>query len=152
MKLAKFVMLIGIPGCGKSTWVNEQKGYIIVSPDSIRLELTGDITNQICNGKAWAIAFQRIQEALINGKNVILDATNVNTFYRRQFLQDLPKCKLQAKVFQVEPAEAYKRIKKDLDLGVVRSDVPESVVYKMHANLLDTLKPGVLESEGFTLI
>lgn len=43
--MTDFIMLVGLPGSGKSTYAEELKreGYIIHSSDAIREELTGDI-------------------------------------------------------------------------------------------------------------
>ena len=43
-----FLMPIGIPGSGKSTWIRNNKeleDYIIISPDLIRKEITNPILN-----------------------------------------------------------------------------------------------------------
>ena len=48
--MAKLVLPIGISGSGKSYIYNrDYKDYVQVSPDLIREELTGDISNQTRN-------------------------------------------------------------------------------------------------------
>ena len=61
------ILGVGIPGSGKSTVLGElasERGYTLISPDSIREELTGDAANQSVNGKAWDIAYERARHAL----------------------------------------------------------------------------------------
>lgn len=147
------ILTIGIPGCGKDTWIksfNTREEYTVVCPDNIRKELTDNISDQSLNGKVWAIAKERVVYALKLGVNVILNATNVSTYHRNIFIDDLPPCNLLAKVFDVAPEVAYGRIAHDIRNGVDRSNVPEEVVYRMHGEYLYTVR--VLKQEGFNLI
>jgi predicted kinase len=143
-----FTMTIGIPGCGKSTWVKSQSG-VVICPDNIRQELSNNISDQTLNENAWTIAKQKVIETLKSNKDVILDATNVSTYYRNLFIKDLPPCYLIAKIFNIKPQVAYNRIVKDIKNNVCRSNVPEEVVYRMYGEFLYTKK--VLANEGFKI-
>ena len=151
----QFIMTIGIPGSGKSTWIGSQtedENTIVVSPDSIREELTGSVSDQTQNNKVWWVAKQRVIEGLNNGKNVILDATNVDGKSRRRFLQGLPSgIGLKAKVFNVDPEEAKRRIKEQIDKGENRSNVPPDVIDRMQAKFENTT-PEKLQEEGFEVL
>jgi predicted kinase len=154
MDLPGLIMPVGIPGSGKSTWLtkNIEPVYLhikIVSPDNIRKDMFGDITDQTHNIEVWAEAKKRTVEWLSQGTSVILDATNVNTTNRRNFLQGLPPCRLIALLFKSNPDQCWKRVKKDIDSGKNRSNVPEEVIYRMYGEFLYTEK--VIESEGFEL-
>jgi len=147
------VLTVGIPSAGKSTWVKSQKGFEIICPDEIRKELTGNISDQSQNAKVWQIATQRVIEALKNGKNVILDATNTTTKGRTQFLEKIPKeiiYQKQAIVFHVSPEDAKKRIKKDLEDKKDRSNVPDEVINRMYKQFKQDV--GNLEKEGFEIL
>jgi len=152
MDLPRLLMLIGIPGSGKSSWLKCQRldGFEIVCPDQIRLEEYGNISSQANNISVWYTAKIKVIDAINENRSVILDATNVNTKYRHEFIAGLPKCKLQAKIFRDEPQECYERISRDLQAGRNRSDVPEETVYRMYGELLYTIK--VIQSEGFEII
>jgi predicted kinase len=104
------LMLIGIPGSGKSTWLAglEKKfqddghyvlvdgvPYTIVCPDAIRQSLS-NISDQRQNIPAWKEARKLTITRLERNVNVILDATNVDTFRRREFMQGLPPCRKMA--------------------------------------------------------
>ena len=149
-------MTIGIPGSSKSTWAKSQKGFEIVCPDEIRKELTGTISDQSKNGEVWEVwkvAAQRVVEFLKDGKNVILDATNTTTKGRTQFLKNIPNDLIyqkQAIVFDVSPEDAKKRIKKDLEDGKDRSNVPDDVIDRMYKQFKQDI--GNLEREGFEIL
>ena len=150
-----FIMTIGISGAGKSTWIGQQTASdantAVVSPDLIREELTGNISDQTQNGKVWSIAKQRVVDALRAGKTVILDATNVDSKQRRSFVQGLPPSILKAKIFDVDPAEAKKRVRKAIEKGENRSNVPDFVIDKQHEKF-KTSTPQKLQEEGFEII
>jgi predicted kinase len=149
------IFTIGIPGSGKSTWIksmlesNEHGEIVIVSPDEIRYELTGNMSDQSVNYKAWMLAKQRTTDALKAGKDVILDATNVVAKNRKNFLKGLPPHALYAKTFETKPEEAISRVKKDIEEGKNRSNVPEDVIRKMHENFENQSTSEKLEEEGF---
>jgi predicted kinase len=153
-------MLIGIPGSGKSNWLNSLKEIVfddgkyrlcngtpfcVICPDDYRKRM-GNISDQSVNLQVWLEAKDATREFLEHGTNVILDATNVNTKYRRDFISDLP-CKLMAKVFPVSPETAWERVKGDLFAGRDRAQVPEETIYRMYGQFLYTIR--VLSSEGF---
>lgn len=154
-ELPYFLMLIGAPGSGKSSWVNKNidpENVNIISTDLIRKKITGDISDISEDNKVWAIAKKRTIKALENKENAILDATNVNPIYRKSFIKELPSCNLLAKRFEVEPNVAKQRIKRALKEGEDRSKVPEKVINQMHLQFTRLSKPEQLEDEGFTLI
>ena len=69
------VILVGIPGCGKSTWAEDILcDHTLVSSDAIRAEL-GDINDQTKNDQVFDTFHQRIHEALRRGENVVADST-----------------------------------------------------------------------------
>lgn len=155
MNLPRLILLVGIPGSGKSTWLSvnhilDSRLFRIVCPDKIRKELYGDITDQSHNIEVWETAKARTINCLNDGINVILDATNVATSNRLSFIQGLPLCRKQAVLFKADPDQCWERIKKDIDSGKDRSNVPEQVIYRMYGEFLYTEK--VIESEGFELI
>lgn len=149
-----FIMTIGISGSGKSTWINQQTSsgdILVVCPDLIREELTGSISDQTQNPKVWNIAKQRVIDALGSGKSVILDATNVDSKQRKQFVQGLPTTILKAKIFNVDPQEAKNRVRKAIESGENRSNVPDFIIDKQHEKFKAST-PEILKQEGFELL
>lgn len=114
--MKRLFLTVGIPGAGKSTWVKEyQKKYpamVIVSTDEIRKELTGTSCcdpNQ--NTMIHEEARKRVKHLLGEGKDVIVDSTNVELGEWVKYKQLDPNVLLTAKVFNVEPEEAFEREK-----------------------------------------
>ena len=89
-----FIMMVGLPGSGKSTYAKElarEYNAIICSSDSIREELYGDENFQNQNEKVFQILHKRIKQYLKDGVSVIYDATNINSKRRRAFLNEIKK-------------------------------------------------------------
>lgn len=153
-EIPELVLPIGIPGSGKSTWIknfNANNKYVVVSPDSIRRELTGDVSDQSRNADVFHMAEVATKKALEAGESVIYDATNVDTAQRRNLIQQMPKgIKLKAKIFEVDPEEAKRRIRKDIESKTDRANVPDDIVDKMYDKFKHTLT--VIKDEGFELI
>ena len=141
-----FIMLIGLPGSGKSTLIGKEfsgDGYKVISTDEIRKELSGDVSDQGLNIKVWELALQRSQNLLDLGYVVVLDACNVHTLYRRNFMRDIfsrddiVSCGILFDM--VDIGVLYSRIRGDLDRGIDRSDVPYDVLERMRSDYEDTL-------------
>ena len=149
-----FEMLIGIPGSGKSTYLKtlNNSNISIVSPDNIRKELTGNISDQSKNGDVWTEVEKRVNELLSQWKYVILDATNVNTRYRISLLNRIKDnnngINYYATLFDCDPEESKRRIAKDIENKIDRSAVPDYVVDRMYDLYQKSLKS--LPSEGFS--
>jgi predicted kinase len=149
-----FEMLIGIPGSGKSTYLKtiDSPNVVVVCPDNIRRELTGNISDQSRNRDVWALTDKRIIKNLFDGKYVILDATNVGTRNRVNMLNKMKNIignglKTYATVFDGNPEISKIRIANDIKNGVDRSNVPPEIIDRMYDQYLETVE--VIKSEGF---
>lgn len=74
------IMTVGIPASGKTTYIEKNilpyiPDIIVISPDTIRQELSGNMADQSVNAEAWDLAYARAGEALKQGKSIIFDAT-----------------------------------------------------------------------------
>ena len=77
-----FVMMVGLPRSGKSTYAKEladEISAVVCSSDAIRQELCGDENLQNKNEDVFRVLHRRIKEYLRKGTNVIYDATNINS-------------------------------------------------------------------------
>ena len=92
----EFIMLVGIPACGKSTLTNEysEKGYKILSSDELRLQIANEhgwspydkeILGKL-NGMVFEYVRKNAYEALKAGNSVVIDATNLGRKKRKNFV------------------------------------------------------------------
>ena len=125
--MSNLVLPIGISGSGKSYIYNrDYKDYVQVSPDLIREELTGSISDQSKNKEVFKLAFERVDEYLNKGQDVFFDATNVNKTQRKNFTDRYIDSDVNV-IYVVLPADvdlSWKRIRKDIREKKNRSDVP----------------------------
>lgn len=87
-----FIMMVGLPGSGKSTYAKKLSDKIqitIYSSDSIREELFGDENCQTDNNEVFETLHKRVKDRLKNKENVVYDATNISSKRRRAFLSEL---------------------------------------------------------------
>lgn len=92
--MTKFIMMCGLPASGKSTIArirSEIDNANIHSSDKIRVELSGDVSNQNINEKVFQTLHRRVKEDLKNGKNTIYDATNISYKRRMAFLKEIER-------------------------------------------------------------
>lgn len=103
-----FLMVVGLPGSGKSTYIEKYySNYHVHSSDAIREELSGDVNNQDINKQVFSTLHKRVKDDLVAGHNVVYDATNISWKRRKAFLQELKninchkECILMATPFEL---------------------------------------------------
>jgi predicted kinase len=143
--MAKLILPIGISGSGKSYIYNKDyKDCVQVSPDLIREELTGDISNQSKNKEVFKLAFERVDEYLNKGQDVFFDATNVNKSQRKSFTDKYKDTDVEV-IYVILPANidlSWKRIRADIRDKKNRSDVPYFALVRQKEMYDNTLKSG----------
>ncbi|MGD1937259.1 MAG: AAA family ATPase [Cyanophyceae cyanobacterium] len=135
------VILMGIPGCGKSTiahrWQQQEPGRMVVSTDSIRAQLFGDAAIQ----GSWAAIWQEVGAQWRRGINgirtgtlraVLYDATHANRRDRRRAIR-------AARQTGFTTVDGY-WLNVPLEVCLARNarrsrQVPEPVVCRMHQQL-----------------
>ena len=125
------VMLIGLPGSGKSTIAEQYRamGYNIHSSDAIREELSGDSSNQDINQLVFTTLHKRIKDDLKNGINCVYDATNISYKRRMAFLKELPLFCYKRAIVVATPYEVclvQNRLRERV--------VPDFVIERMYRN------------------
>lgn len=103
MNTPKIITTVGVPGSGKSTAIRkmlaENPNAVLVNPDSIRKEVTGSESDLSQDVVVWKIAYERTEQAVAAGKDVIFDATFVSSKARaRHHLNLKPALMYGAKI------------------------------------------------------
>lgn len=84
----RLYVCIGISGSGKSTWAAKCSTQCrVVSTDKIREFMFGDESVQSHPEDVFDEAYREIFKYLLEGKNVIFDATNLRRVYRRKLFE-----------------------------------------------------------------
>ncbi len=124
-----FLMLCGLPGSGKSKYAKEMTNYTVFSSDSLRKELWGSEEQQGDNSIIFNELQRRIKLSLLKGQNCILDATNLNSKKRKNFLKQL---RLDNSV-EKDCIVVATAIVKCIDNNQKREkNVPEDVIFRMY--------------------
>lgn len=95
MNRPKLILLVGIPGSGKTTYakdyIEQAANTVHLSSDAIRKELYGDESIQGNPADVFSLMQKRAVEALNNGQNVLYDATNITRKDRASIINICPK-------------------------------------------------------------
>lgn len=96
----EFIMLVGLPASGKSTWaINKQnhnhygRKIKILSSDNVRYELYGDASIQGNPTDVFDELHKQVIDSLNNGYDVIYDATNLTIKNRKSILDKIKELK-----------------------------------------------------------
>jgi len=136
---------IGLPGSGKTTVLKElaaKSRATYVCPDDIRLELTGDASNQSRNREVWSETYRRIHAELDAGRNVVVDATNAKKPDR---LRLIAHCRLKAD--QIHGMWFIAPLRVILERNQGRERVVPDFAMGLMAGWLEACPP--VEAEGF---
>ena len=141
----EIIVPIGISGSGKSRlYKMRYSNLALVSPDLIRKELTGSISDQTRNKDVFKEVDRRVEDLVARGESFFYDATNVNTEFRKAFTDKFRGVDVKI-VYVVLPADvntSFKRIKNDLKNKVERSAVPGYVLSRQLGMYNHSLKTG----------
>jgi len=99
----RIVVLVGLPGSGKSTYL-ERLGAAGLSSDAIRRLLADDETDQTINHRVFQTLRYLLRQRIAAGRSVTyIDATNLTPEERRPYIQIGQRfgCRVEALFFDV---------------------------------------------------
>lgn len=130
----KVVLPIGTSGSGKSTWIKSLPAdeYVVISPDAMRVEFTGDMNDKSKDAEIYEEVKKRTIAAIKSGKKVVIDTTNLQKERRRDFTnaikKQFPELSLEYKLMPLDGELAKKRIKAQISKGEDRADVSDETI------------------------
>lgn len=138
--MKKLVLLAGIPGSGKTTLSQRliDKGFVTLTADQIREELWGDAAEQNNKEQVFEVFFQRLEEGLRRGWDIVIDNTNINGKHREPIIERAR----QAGYTDIQIWIIDTPLEVCLERNKMRSrTVPEDIVENMYRSLHGAGKP-----------
>jgi predicted kinase len=111
MEGQRIVVLVGLPGSGKSTWL-ARRGITPISSDWLRQVLTDDATDQTIHHRVFLSMRYLLRHRLGIGRTVsYVDATHLTPEERRPYVQIARwyGCEVEALFFDVPPEVCRER-------------------------------------------
>ncbi len=106
------VLIVGLPGSGKSTFAAENFPMdAVAGTDRIRQELSNNPSNQLVSDKAFFMVERLVKERLSRGKIIVVDAMNLTENARKRFMDIAKKenATIQAIVMDTSAEESVAR-------------------------------------------
>ena len=151
--MSKLIIMCGIPGSGKSTWLHEHASHFyaassIVSRDQIRFSMLKDGEDYFAHEKeVWNQFIEEIKISLAINEETYVDATHINERSRAKLFRALG-----SSMYGVELTALYFKI--PLEVALARNEnrsglayVPASAIISMNSNLTEPTF-----AEGFSKI
>jgi protein phosphatase len=144
------VVLIGAAGSGKSTLAARLfSADAILSSDAFREVVAGDAADQRATRTAFAILHRQLERRLAARLTTVVDATSVTPFARRALLRRAAAHGVPAVAIVLDLPPAMVLARNAARIGRV---VPEGAVRAQLDDLARSVRPGILEAEGFAAV
>lgn len=131
-KQTTLTMMCGLPRCGKSSWIKKNKGdAVIVSLDEIRSQIFGHQFHREAEDFIIGMAKSMVNLLITQGKDVIIDATNIKNSFRHTWINIATKYNAKVRIVWIKTS-----VKECLKRNTINKDgksVPENVITGMAA-------------------
>ena len=144
----KLSITVGIPGCGKSTWLDAEPlcltdGFVILCPDDFRKDITGQDYYPPAEDFVWAQVKTTARVLARRGYHVVIDATALSKWSRAQWVKIANDLEVDITVYVFDTPISICKIRN----ASRDRKVPEDVIDRMYAQFQ---RPD--ETEGFAQI
>uniref|UniRef100_A0A182QUT2 B30.2/SPRY domain-containing protein n=1 Tax=Anopheles farauti TaxID=69004 RepID=A0A182QUT2_9DIPT len=145
----ELIMMIGLPGCGKTTWVqnylkeNTESSFTLLSVDSLldNMKVSGEVRDP-SNTPQWQKIVEQlsrnmarlIEIACKRRRHFLIDQTNVFASEQKRRLKGFGGFKTRRAVAVIPNVEEYKR-RYELKVAKYGKEVPETTLNTMKANI-----------------
>lgn len=145
----KLIMMMGVPGSGKSTFANRWQDIntVVVSRDAIRFAMLQEGDEYFAKeGQVFQEFVRQIVNGLDKGYEVIADATHINAASRAKLIKAV-KNRVPSKELQIEVIWVNVGLNKALEQNELRKGskfyIPRQVIRRM----FEQMEPVDLEHE-----
>lgn len=138
LRKRKLYLMCGIPGSGKSTWIQNHKNKFagtvkVISRDKIRFSMLKDDDDYFSKeDEVWEEFIKQAKISLQENDNTILDATHLNVSSRSKILRALKDSLKNIEICAIVIAPPVDVAIKQNNMREGRALVPEKVIRKMY--------------------
>lgn len=145
----KLIMMMGVPGSGKSTFANRWQDIntVVVSRDAIRFAMLQEGDDYFAKeGQVFQEFVHQIANGLNKGYEVIADATHLNAASRAKLIK-VVKSRVPSDQLEIEVIWINVGLNKALEQNELRKDSQSYVPRQVIRRMFEQMEPVDLEHE-----
>lgn len=155
-KLPRLIVLMGLPGCGKSyvsSYLHEKHGFTVLSGENITFAIFG---TEKCSGDEYALAYKILRQMaaklITDGYSVVIDGTNLKYAFRQQIYDEVICNSTTLIYLKIDGKTALNRIeKRGVDFRNTK-DIKSSISLDVFKKFKKELEEPLTSENSITLI